>query len=359
LDFAGVRMASDLTLWLKDINKGHVQVVGRKCVSLAELIRMGVRVPPGFALTIKANETMMCEKGIGDKVHQYLEGFEPRSLGEFSSSKRAGNHILQIMKGVRLPEDIRDELFKSYEELCESTGIPNVAVSVRSSGTESRPGLFETYLNVKGKAELERKVLACWASVFAPRAIANRVQQGGVVEGEYIGVVILQMVNARSAGVLFSVNPITGNLNELVIEGSWGLGESVVQASVAPDRFTIDKKTLEFKERIINEKPREAVSTSKGTAVEAVAPERKAISCLSEEEIKELVRLAKIVEIHYGGIPQDVEWAISADYPFPDNVFFLQTRPVVGVKWESKYTDKPPGKSAADHIDGRAHYEIT
>ncbi|RLB20424.1 MAG: phenylphosphate synthase subunit beta, partial [Deltaproteobacteria bacterium] len=87
-----------------------------------------------------------------------------------------------------------------------------------------------------------------------------------------------------------------------------------------------------------------------GTVVEPVSLERQAISCINDDEIRELVRLAKIVEIHYGGIPQDVEWAISADYPFPGNVFFLQTRSVVGVKWESKYLDKSAGKSPADHI---------
>jgi pyruvate,water dikinase len=343
-------MAGDLIRWFKDINKKHVQRVGKKCVSLAELARAGIQVPPGFALTIKANERMMRETSLGEKIRQYLGRFEKRSLKNYSDSEKAGNHIIQMMKGIKLPEDIRSELLKSYEKLCEVSGIPNVPVSVRSSGPVSHPGLFDTYLNVQGKAELEQKVVACWSSVFAPRAIANRAQQGRSIEKEYIGVVILQMVNARSAGVLFSVNPITGNLNEIVVEGSWGLGESVVQASVAPDRFTIDKRTLEVKEKVINEKLREVILTSQGTVVEPVSLERQAISCLNDDEIRELVRLAKIVEIHYGGIPQDVEWAISTDYPFPENVFFLQTRSVVGVKWESKYLDKPAGKSPADHI---------
>jgi len=343
-------MASDLIRWFKDINKKHVQLVGRKGVSLAELTRTGVHVPPGFALTLEAHERMMRETGIGEEVCQYLGRFEKRSLQDFSNSEKAGNHILQMMKGIKLPEDMRSELFKSYEKLCELTGIPDVPVSVRSSGPVSHPGLFDTYLNVQGKAELEQKVVACWASVFAPRAIANPAQQGRPVEREYIGVVILQMVNACSAGVLFTVNPITGNLNEIVIEGSWGLGESVVQANVAPDRFTIDKRTLEVKERVINEKLREVIVTSQGTVVAPVSLERQTISCLHDDEIRELVRLAKIVEIHYGGIPQDVEWAISIDFPFPKNVFFLQTRPVVGVQWKRKYIDKPEGKSPADHI---------
>jgi pyruvate,water dikinase len=343
-------MAGDLICWFKDVNKRHIQLVGRKCASLAELARAGIQVPPGFALTIKANERMMRETGLGEKIRQYLGRFERRSLKNYSDSEKAGNHIIQMMKGIKLPEDIRKELFKSYEKLCEVFGISNVPVSVRSSGPVSHPGLFDTYLNVQGKAELAQKVVACWSSVFAPRAIANRAQQGRSIEKEYIGVVILQMVNARSAGVLFSVNPITGNLNEIVVEGSWGLGESVVQASVAPDRFTIDKKTLEVKEKVINEKLREVILTSQGTVVEPVPLERQDISCLNEDEIRELVRLAKIVEIHYGGIPQDVEWAISADYPFPENVFFLQTRSVVGVKWKSKYLNKPAAKGSADHI---------
>jgi pyruvate,water dikinase len=343
-------MTSDLIRWFRDIQKGHIHQVGRKAVSLAELARMGIQIPPGFALTLKAHERTMHETGVGERVRHYLGGFEQAHLQSFRSSQRAGNHILTMMNGTRLPEDIRKELFEAYEGLCEVTGISDVPVSVRSSGPISHPGLFDTYLNVRGKVQLEQKVVACWASFFAPRAIADRARQGWPVEEHYIGVAIVRMVNARSAGVLFSVNPITGNLNEVVVEGSWGLGESVVQASVAPDRFTVDKRTMELKEETINEKLSEVILSSEGTIVGPVSPERQAQPCLSKGEIRELVRLAKIVELQYGGIPQDIEWAISAHDPFPANVFFLQARPVVGVQWGTKYRDKPPGKRATNHI---------
>jgi len=343
-------MASDLIRWFKTIKKGHIHQVGRKAVSLAELGRIGVQVPSGFALTLKAHERTMHETGLGERIRCYLGKLEKANLLSLKNSRSTGNHILKMMKGTRLPEDIRNELFEAYERLSEVTGIHNVPVSVRSSGPISHPGLFDTYLNVQGKAQLEQKVVASWASVFAPRAIADRALQGCPVEEHYIGVVIVQMVNARSAGVLFTVNPITGNLNEAVIEGNWGLGESVVQAKVTPDRFTIDKKSLELKERIINEKLTEVIMSYQGTVVRPVSRERQAVACLTEDEVRELVRLAKAVEIYYGGIPQDMEWSIAADYPFPDNVFFLQTRPVVGVKWDIKYADKPAGKSSTDHI---------
>jgi len=317
-------MASDLILWFRDIQKAHIHQVGRKAVSLAELARIGIRVPSGFALTLKAHERTMHETGLGERIRCYLEKFEKANLLSLRNSQSTGNHILKMMKGTRLPEDIRSELFEAYERLCEVTGIHNVPVSVRSSGPISHPGLFDTYLNVQGKAQLEQKVVASWASVFAPRAIADRALRGCPVEEYYIGVIIVQMVNARSAGVLFTVNPITGDLNEAVIEGSWGLGESVVQAKVTPDY--------------------------QGTVVRPVSRERQAVACLTEDEVRELVRLAKIAEIYYGGIPQDMEWSIAADCPFPDNVFFLQTRPVVGVQWDTKYADKPAGKSSTDHI---------
>ena len=343
-------MASDLIRWFKTIKKGHIHQVGRKAVSLAELGRIGVQVPSGFALTLKAHERTMHETGLGERIRCYLGRLEKANLLSLKNSRSTGNHILKMMKGTRLPEDIRNELFEAYERLSEVTGIHNVPVSVRSSGPISHPGLFDTYLNVQGKAQLEQKVVASWASVFAPQAIADRALRGCPVEEHYIGVVIVQMVNARSAGVLFTVNPITGNLNEAVIEGNWGLGESVVQAKVTPDRFTIDKKSLELKERIINEKLTEVIMSYQGTVVRPVSRERQAAACLTEDEVRELVRLAKAVEIYYGGIPQDMEWSIAADYPFPDNVFFLQTRPVVGVKWDIKYADKPAGKSSTDHI---------
>ena len=343
-------MASDLILWFRDIQKAHIRQVGRKAVSLAELARIGIRVPSGFALTLKAHERTMHETGLGERIRCYLEKFEKANLLSLRNSQSTGNQILKMMKGTRLPEDIRSELFVAYERLCEVSGIHNVPVSVRSSGPISHPGLFDTYLNVQGKAQLEQKVVACWASVFAPRAIADRALRGSPAEEYYIGVVIVKMVNARSAGVLFSVNPITGDLNEAVIEGSWGLGESVVQASVAPDRFTVDKRTMELKEEIINEKLSEVLLSSEGTIVRPVSTERQAEPCLSKGEIRELVRLARIVEIHYGGIPQDIEWAISVNDSFPGNVSILQSRPVVGVQWGNKYRDKPPGRSVTNHI---------
>jgi len=138
---------------------------------------------------------------------------------------------------------------------------------------------------------------------------------------------VQNMVNAGSAGVMFTLNPLNGDPSRVVIEGSWGLGESVVSGAVNPDRFVMDKVLLEMNQRTISCKNVEYVyNAEKGGVVHAdVAQDLREKACLDDAEIKELVRLAKCIEEHYG-CPQDIEWAIDRKFTFPDNVFILQSR---------------------------------
>jgi pyruvate,water dikinase len=249
-----------------------------------------------------------------------------------------------------MPADIQKEIITSYERLSELCGIADVPVSVRSSGPVSYPGLFETYLNVRGNLEIIQKVVRCWASVFSSQAIAMRAQKGLAVDTEPIGVGIQRMVKTRSAGVLFSCHPITGDITKAVIESSWGLGTSVVQATVAPDRFTVNKGTLSIEGRIINQKDKQVLPDKQGIKVKPVPPDKQAQPSLSDDEIVELVRLAKVVEQHYSGIPQNIEWVVADELPFPDNIFLVQARPAVGIGTGKSDMTKPKDKGESDHI---------
>jgi len=148
-----------------------------------------------------------------------------------------------------------------------------------------------------------------------------------LVSAGIIAPVVQNMVNSRSAGVMFTLNPLNGDLSKIVIEGSWGLGESVVSGAVTPDKFIVDKIVLEINERTISSKNIECVyDPEKEKVVHAdVPPDRRNKSCLDDKEIKELVGIAKRIEEHYGR-PQDIEWAIDRDFSFPDNIFILQSR---------------------------------
>ena len=139
------------------------------------------------------------------------------------------------------------------------------------------------------------------------------------------------MVNSRSAGICFTANPNTGDASKIAIEGSWGLGESVVGGIASPDRWTLDKETLEVVERSLGEKSMQVAFRERGVATEELPSEKRTAFCMSDDELRRIGELAKILESHFG-VPQDIEWAIDSNTPFSENIFLLQTRPEVVVK---------------------------
>lgn len=337
-------------LWFEDFLPEHVSITGKKALSIAQMRKAGMRIPPGFAVTIRALDFLMSETGLGDLIRASLSRFERENLKDLRVADEAGSHIRELFKSTPLPEPLRNLLWDSYSRLSETVGIACVPVAVRSSGMVSRPGLFSSFLNISGRVPLEKKLLACWASAYSSRALAMRAREGLPLEHEPIGVVVCQFIPARSAGVLFTAHPITGNPNRCVIEASWGLGESVVQASVAPDRFTVNRTTLEIEERDIRTKLNQVIPGIDGVEVKWVLKSHQDIPSLTDEEIISLVSLAGKVEDYFDGVPQDIEWAVSMDYSFPDSIFLLQARPIVGIKEKTRNIAKPKGMSDPDHI---------
>ncbi len=233
-----------------------------------------------------------------------------------------------------MPREIEKAVEKAYKELSKKTKATQVFVAVRSSATaEDLPGASfagqqETYLNVKGDKELNQKTVKCWSSLFTPRAIYYRTQKGFKHEQVLISVGVQKMVDAKAAGVTFTINPVTGEQNQIVIEANWGLGESVVSGAVTPDNYVVNKKTLKIIDQKIAKKAIEYVPDPKtGKTIQANVPsERQQQPCLTEKEIVKLAELANRIEEHYGQ-PQDIEWAIDRDLPFPENILIVQSRP--------------------------------
>ena len=180
------------------------------------------------------------------------------------------------------------------------------------------PGQMETYLNVQGEHELGEKVIKVWGSAFTARAIAFRLEKGMEMEKAPIGVAVLKMVNAKCAGVCLTVLPTTGDTSKIIVEGNWGLGESVVSGEITPDQFIVDKECGEF-ECVIGEKSKMICYAQIGTCVVEVPSEMRSKPCLEEAELQEIVRVAKDVEGHFN-MPQDMEWVMDHDLPFPENI---------------------------------------
>lgn len=221
-----------------------------------------------------------------------------------------------------------------------------IAVGVRSSGVAedsaeaSFAGQFDTFLNLRGKKALMDSVKRCWSSLFGNRVLTYRARQGMTAgEGGSIGVVVQKMVKPRSAGVCFTIDPVSGNRSKIVIEGNWGVGESIVKGIVSPDRFVVNKDTLNIETRNISEKKNYIVAKQGKTKQEAVPLDKQNEPCLTDEEVRRIAELSKKLELHYG-LPQDTEWAVDLDLSFPDNIFFVQARPVTFIPAQKSTTDK-------------------
>lgn len=329
-----------LIFGFEELGQEHSNLVGKKCANLGEMIRMGLPVPPGFAISIALYRKFAKETGAAGEISGYIS-----RLGELKSQSitvfdKVSQDIRGMIEGKEIPEDIRKMVASYYRELGKKVKVPNAAVSVRSAGTESRPGMFETYLNVIGAEDVLDKVKRVWASAYTARAIAFRVNKGIPVMGDELGVAVSKMVNARSAGIAFTVEPVTGDTSKIVIDANWGFGEGVVSGAESVDRFVVDKKSFAILDTHIGKKAKQVINKKKGVDWEKVPPKKRSAPCLSNDEIVAIAKLAMSLEKHLGE-PQDVEWVIDPDFPPPNNIFLLQTRPAeVAAKKAESATDR-------------------
>ena len=347
----------DLVLWFESVRNTDVPIVGGKNASLGEMINAGLPVPPGFAVTAYAYEKFIEETRIASKIYLVIDE-TVKDKNDPKQYDTASRKIRELIEKTAMPKEINTAIKAAYKELCKRLNLNDASVAVRSSATaEDLPdasfaGQQETYLNVKGKEDLADKVVKCWSSLFTPRAIFYRNEKGFAHEKVFISVGVQKMVNSRAAGVMFTINPVTGNNDEIVIEGNYGLGESVVSGAVNPDDFVVDKKTMKITSRRIAKKTIQYVrDPNTGKTVHLDVPEDKQKeTCLNDEEIMKLAELAKLIESHYGKA-MDIEWAIDEDLPFPKNMFLVQARPET--VWGGKPVETPIGLE-----EGRSEKEL-
>ncbi|CAB1062926.1 Phosphoenolpyruvate synthase (EC [Olavius sp. associated proteobacterium Delta 1] len=336
----------DLILDFRKLNKGSLPLVGGKNSSLGELINAGIRVPPGFAVTTNSYSVFMEKAGINDTIFSLLADLDPENINALNQT---AEKVQEMIKTAVIPGDVQKAIGEGYALLCEKCGIDALPVAVRSSATaEDLPtasfaGQQDTYLWIMSAERVIESVRKCWASLYTPRAISYRVKNDFPHEKVLISVGVQNMVNSRAAGVMFTLNPTDGDISKVVLEGSWGLGETVVSGSVNPDKFVVDKVMGEINERTISTKHIECVfDVEKGETVDAeVAEDLQCTCCLEDREIRELVKTAKTIEAHYGRA-MDIEWAIDKDFLFPENIFIVQARPET--VWSQRKKESVLGK---------------
>jgi len=334
-----------LVLWFENLRNTDVPIVGGKNASLGEMIHAGMPVPPGFAVTAYAYEKFIEQTRIAKKIYKIIKETvkDPNDPKQYDA---ASKKIRVLVEKTSVPPKIANSIKSAYKELTKRLNLKDALVAVRSSATaEDLPdasfaGQQETFLNVKGSDELVEKVVKCWSSLFTPRAIFYRNEKGFEHEKVFISVGVQKMVNSRAAGVMFTINPVTGNTDEIVIEGNYGLGETVVSGVVNPDDFVVDKNTLKIKERRIARKTVQYIrDPDTGKTVHLDVPkEKQKERCVNDEEIIRLAELGKRIDAHYEKA-MDIEWAIDKDLSFPKNIFVVQARPET--VWSTKVMEIP------------------
>jgi len=336
------------TLWFDKAGKEARDLIGGKNASLGELIRADIPVPPGFSVTTEAYTEFFGGSGIEGKVREILCRIDPQNMASLEEGSKT---IRDLMTQAPLPRRIEEEICSNYQALAHVIDVPDLPVAIRSSATaEDLPGASfagqqDTFLWVSGSEQVLKKIKLCMSSLFGPRAIAYRIKMGFPHEKVLISVGVQKMVDAKSAGVMFTLNPINGDPSKVVIEGNWGLGESVVSGLVNPDRFVVDKVTKEI-ERNLSVKGLECIYDPKRNEVVHVdiPPDRREVQSVEDQEITELARYAKRVEEYYD-CPQDIEWVIDKQRPFPFNIFMVQCRPET--VWSQKKNGPILGKKSA------------
>lgn len=265
----------------QEIGKSDVKIVGGKGASLGEMTNAGIPVPPGFVV-------------IAEAYNKFLK---------------------------HLPNEIEEEILRAFDVLGADRVAVRSSAIAEDSTTTSWAGQLESYLNVT-RDDLISAIKKCWDSIKSERAISYASQNNVPEENLAVAVVVQKMVESESAGVAFSVNPVTCNPNEIMIEGSWGLGEMVVQGQITPDNFIVDKNNLEIKNRNIAEKEKMLTFKDEENQEVSVSEEKRGQPVLFDEQIKELATLAVKIENHYGK-PQDIEWAMELG-----KIYIVQSRPI-------------------------------
>jgi len=303
--------------------RATLETVGGKGMSLAKLINAGFPVPNGFHITTGAYHQFVAINGLQPKILGALNGVDTSIP---STLEIASVTIGRFFADAVIPEEIDQVIRDAYLTL--DIMHMQLPVAVRSSATaEDLPeasfaGQQDTYLNVYGEENLLGAVKKCWASLWTARAIAYRIKNNIDQNTVALAVVVQEMVDAEIAGILFTVNPINGRRDEMVINAAWGLGESIVGGLVSPDTIVADKTTGKVKKYAVAEKTIITVLTESGTREDPLEGERRRSKVVKDAEVIKLVDIARKIESYYGK-PQDIEWC-HVDGHF----YIVQSRPI-------------------------------
>ncbi len=341
-------------LWFREIRKEDSETVGGKGANLGEMFSADFPVPEGFVITAGAFKDFYSKIKI--QVFSIINSIEFNNTQDLDEKAK---RIRELVIESHMPEYLDEDIRKAYTELGKDksgSGLfrlsEPVFVAVRSSATAedmadaSFAGQGETFLNTKGIDQVLENVKKCWASLYTARSLFYRYQNHIKEEDILIAVVIQKMVNSEKSGVMFTINPLTNNKNQIVIEAVFGLGEGIVSGSIEPDHFVIDKETEQIIEKRIGLKKIAYTRDSSGKTIQKQLHDafvEKEV--LYPFELKELIKMAKKIEDHYD-FPQDIEYAFEQG-----SLYIVQSRPITTLnKNVEQSEEKISGKLILDGL---------
>lgn len=336
-------MGNKYVVWFDEVDREDIPLVGGKGANLGEMTKAGFPVPPGFIITSKAYYHFLDQNNLRPKIKRLLTNLNSNDSRQLQAVSK---EVKKLIKSYPIPKEVATKITEYYMELPrylhakhkkKSLGsalksfFVDEYVAVRSSATaEDLPeasfaGQQETYLNVKGHNNVLEKVRSCWASLFEPRAIFYRHENKFDHFKVGIAVPIQKMINSEFSGVMFTVDPVTGDKKKIVVEAIYGLGEFIVQGIETPDQYLVDKSDFSILSKSISIQEKMMVREGSGNAVYKVPKYRKHVQKIENNYIKDIARLGKKLEHHYF-FPQDIEWAIENK-----QVYIVQTRPITTI----------------------------
>ena len=338
-------------VWFSEVGREDLGLVGGKGANLGELTRASIPVPPGFVVTADTYFRFIQSNALEPLIKKDLFGLDVQDSRQLN--ERAAR-IRQRIVEAHMPQHIAEEIKEAYRELGEGP------VAVRSSATaEDLPeasfaGQQSTFLNVVGAENVVKAVQACWASLFEGRAIFYREEAGYDHTKVGLAVPVQRMVQSQKSGVMFTVEPVTSDATKITIEAVYGLGEGIVSGEISPDLYLVNKESLQVIDKTVVPQSR-MIAKAEGTdgryetanAWMDVPENLRETQKLTDAEIRELARIGRSVEEHYGH-HQDIEWA------YEDGKFYLtQARPVTTMKVGHDDEDQGDEESAPVLLSGQ------
>ncbi len=308
---------------IEKISRNDVALAGGKGASLGEMTKAGIPVPSGFVVLTTAFENFLKETDLNVEIDAALASVNHK---EIHTIENVSEKIQALIFGAEIPEDIADEIKRSFKDLDSKYVAVRSSATAEDSTNAAWAGQLESYLNTTEENLLEN-IRRCWASLFAPRAIFYRFQKNLNDSALSIAIVIQKMVESDRSGIAFSVHPITQDRNQLIIEAGFGLGEPIVSGQVTPDTYVAEKQSVRIIDKNIQIQTKGLYRAERGgNEWREILKETGEKQVLSDNEIIELAELVLQIEKVFG-YPVDIEWATENG-----RFKLLQARPITTLK---------------------------